>query len=177
MADVRQFLFQDEYDDAPDVAVKPARLTLDPSRWSYDDYFQFVKAFSRARWDEALPLIMQITVDWSFDIPIAPDAWLDLPFDELPEIVKSVNSTLSAFIDGLDTAEVTVNLRAWKMRDFLNFQKASKESDVETLERLLRKCCRIAGENVLPEHLTFKQGALMARAFGATTKELFSAGK
>lgn len=152
------------------------KLTLDPSRWSYQQYADFLNHFMRANWEKALPLVMDLVVAWTYDVPLGPDAYLELEFSDLPEIVQSVNDTLKAYIEGLDAGDVSVRLGNWKMRDFLRFREAGKSGNVKELEDLMRKVCLI-NDAKLGERLTFEQGALMVKALNATTKDMFSTGK
>lgn len=158
------------------VEKKEHRLTLDPKRWSYQDYSDFLTAVLRQKWENALPIVMKILVAWTYDAPITPDGYLDLPFPALPEVARSVNDTLTAYIEGMHTDDVEVNMTRWTMRDFFEYRDAANVGNVEDMERLMRKVCHIPGVT-LGERLTFEQGALMSLGVKNATKDMFAAGK
>lgn len=153
---------------------KQHTITLNPKAWSYEEYAKFLNALMAQEWETALPLVMKITVAWSYDVPISPTAYLELPFDTLAEITKSVRDTLTAYIEGLDASSVTVDMTRWTMRDFLDFRKAAKTNDVKALERMMRKVCRLKEKPA--DRLTFEQGSLMSIAIKNATTGMFAQG-
>jgi hypothetical protein len=152
------------------------RLTLDPKRWSYQDYADFLAAYVRQNWEVALPLVMQVLVAWTYDLPIETDAYLQLPFPQLMAITESVNSTLKTYTEGIDVADASVNMTNWNMQDYFDFRKAARAGDTPVLETLLRKVVTLPDVE-LDERLDFEQGALMAKAVNVATRDMFSQGK
>lgn len=152
------------------------RLTLDPSRWSYEDYAQFLDALMRSDWESVMPRVMDITVAWTYDVPLSPDAYLELSYAELGPIVLSVKETLEAFVDGLNAADAQVDLRYWNMSDNFAFKSAARAGNVAEMERYMKMVTMLDGVRA-DRRLTFEQGALIAKGITEAQKDMFGAGK
>lgn len=163
-------------EDTEDIEnTEEKRITLDPRRWSYQDYSDFLTYVSRGDWEQAMPLIMRIVVSWDYDVPLAPNAYEDLPFPALRAIALTVRETLSAYQENVDIRDVRVDMSRWKMKDFFKFREAAKKGDVETLETMMKKVVRMKG--VTPsKRLTFEQGVKITQAINKATGEMFGSG-
>jgi hypothetical protein len=155
--------------------VADPRIMLDPSKWSYEDYQNFVLATARQDLEKAMSYVRQIVIGWTYDVPFSPEAFFKLPFTELPKIVETTKSTINAYIEGLEDDSVRVNLDKWDMSEFFEFQTAAKRGNVKRVIALLRKVASMGGlEDGKP--LTLEQGVLLSRAVSDKMKGLFAQG-
>lgn len=155
-----------------------ATIQLDPARWSYQDLNDFILAIGRAKYDNALMLAAKIIVEWTYvdksGAPIEVNDYGRLPYPQLQAILKTVNQRINKYIEDLDISEVKVDLDAWLIDDFLDWQAANAKGDIARMEKLMRQVVKLDG--VTDERLTLTQGSIMARAIRKANKEVMGQG-
>ena len=119
---------------------KTSKITLDINDWSYEDYMKFASLWAQNKTEEAMRYGMLIVAAWDYDIDLSLDQpELELPYLEMVEVVKTINARIESFTATLDTKGVNIDLNRWKTRDFYEFQKALRDLNFATMERLLKK--------------------------------------
>lgn len=152
------------------------KLVLDFSRWSYEQFNQFLTNYAAGKFEEILPVLMEVVVSWTYDIPLSADAYKKLAMPELRPIINAVNDTSKAYYDGVAFDEVKIDLARWNLEDFINFRKAARENDYDTYEKLICKITRLKG--IEPDvRLTAAQGIALTKAYDEAQKKLFAKGE
>lgn len=115
-----------------------SNIVIDFERWSVKDFESFQEATRNQDIEQQVTLMVQAITAWGFEVPVSYDALLDLPYTVIEAIASVFGETFQTMLNEPVKDAISVDLSGVKVKQFLKYQKAVSNFDLEPIWEMIK---------------------------------------
>lgn len=156
------------------------KLILDVNDWSYRDYQEYMTAANTGNMRVMLEKLQGMVISWPYEVnPQEEKAYEKLPLAAMGDLVRAATDRIKAFAENVefDEDKIVLDLSAWNVGDFLNFNDAVTKGNADEVIRLIRLGTKVSVYDDGPEtELSFVAGVVAIKAINERISSLLTTG-
>lgn len=150
-----------------------AKIRILPDNWTYEDYYNFVKAFQTGDTDTTFKLAQAVIASWDYEVDLAEeDAIGLLGVADSAAVIRTVMEKLGEYLEALDLSEVKVDFSVWNTRKFMHFDGLRRNGKIKAALEMLPEIIKNWEAFVPNDTVSLTAGATMLQAVNEAYKRL-----